>query len=141
MAAGELHPDYGPARLHPTAGATLVTARPPLIAINVDLDSTDLALATTIAAELRERGGGLPGVRALGLWLQARGRVQVSMNVHDYSATPLPEVLARIAARAPIHEAELVGLVPAAALAGFPPEIPLRNRRTIEDALDGAQSS
>jgi glutamate formiminotransferase / 5-formyltetrahydrofolate cyclo-ligase len=141
IADGELTPDYGPDEIHPTAGATLVTARPPLIAFNVDLDSKDLALATTIAAELRERDGGLPGVRALGLWLEARGRVQVSMNVHDYRAAPLPEIVARIAARAPIAEAELVGLAPAAALAGFPPEIPLRNRRTIEDALDPPQSS
>ena len=141
IAAGELQPDYGPPELHPTAGATLVTARPPLVAFNVDLDSTDLALATTIAAELRERDGGLPGVRALGLWLEARGRVQVSMNVHDYKAAPLGQIVARIAARAPIHQAELVGLAPAAALADFPADIPLRNRRTVEEALDGAQSS
>jgi glutamate formiminotransferase len=141
MADGELKPDYGPDEIHPTAGATLVTARPPLLAFNVDLDSKDLALATTIAAELRERDGGLPGVRALGLWLEARGRVQVSMNVHDYTAAPLTEIVARIAARAPIAEAELVGLAPAAALAEFPSDIPLRNRRTIEDALDASQSS
>jgi glutamate formiminotransferase / 5-formyltetrahydrofolate cyclo-ligase len=141
MAAGELAPDYGPDEMHPTAGATLVTARPPLVAFNVDLDSTDLALATTIAAELRENRGGLPGVRALGLWLDTRGRVQVSMNVHDYTAAPLPAIIERIAARAPIAEAELVGLAPAAALADFPADIPLRNRRTIEDALDRSQSS
>src|SRR3954471_12376047 len=89
MTSGALTPDYGPPEIHPTAGATLVTARPPLIAFNVELDSTDLALATTIASELRESAGGLPGVRALGLWLEARGRVQVSMNVHDYRAAPL----------------------------------------------------
>lgn len=141
MAAGELEPDYGPDEIHPTAGATLVTARPPLIAFNVDLDSKDLALATTIAAELRESGGGFPGVRALGLWLDARGRVQVSMNVHDYNAAPLAAIVERIAARAPIAEAELVGLAPAAALADFPAAVPLRNRRTIEDALDPPQSS
>src|SRR4051794_16466314 len=141
IASGELAPDYGPAELHPTAGATLVSARPPLIAFNLDLDSTDLALATTIAAELRESGGGLPGVRALGLWLEARGKVQVSMNVHDYRQAPLPEIISRIGERAPVKEAELVGLAPAAALADFPAEIPLRNRRTIEDALDRSQSS
>src|SRR4051812_34283668 len=141
MSSGQLTPDYGPAEIHPTAGATLVTARPPLIAFNVELDSTDLALATTIAAQLREGTGGFPGVRALGLWLEARGRVQVSMNVHDHQAAPLPEIVARIAERAPIAEAELVGLAPAAALADFPAEIPLRNRRTIEDALDRSQSS
>jgi glutamate formiminotransferase / 5-formyltetrahydrofolate cyclo-ligase len=141
IASGELAPDYGPAEIHPTAGATLVTARPPLIAFNVDLGSTDLALAATIAADLRESAGGLPGVRALGLWLEARGTVQVSMNVHDYRAAPLPEIVDRIRKRAPIKEAELVGLAPAAALADFPADIPLRNRRTLEDALDPAKSS
>ena len=141
IAAGELKPDYGPAEIHPTAGATLVTARPPLVAFNVELDSTDLALAAKIAAELRESGGGLPGVRALGLWLEGRGCVQISMNVHDYRRAPLPEVVERIRARAPIADAELVGLAPAAALADFPADVPLRNKRTIEDALDPPQSS
>jgi glutamate formiminotransferase len=141
IACGELRPDYGPAEIHPTAGATLVTARSPLVAFNVELASTDLALATTIAAELREGGGGFPGVRALGLWLDRRGHVQVSMNIHDYRAAPLPELVARIRERAPVLEAELVGLAPAAALADFPADIPLRNRRTIEDALDPAKSS
>jgi glutamate formiminotransferase/glutamate formiminotransferase/formiminotetrahydrofolate cyclodeaminase len=141
VASGELVPDYGPAELHPTAGATLVTARPPLIAFNVELASADVDLACAIAAGLREGGGGLPGVRAIGLLLEASGRAQVSMNVHDHNAAPLAEIIERIAARAPIAEAELVGLAPAAALVGFPVEIPLRNRRTIEDALDRSQSS
>jgi glutamate formiminotransferase / 5-formyltetrahydrofolate cyclo-ligase len=141
IASGELAPDYGPAELHPTAGATLVTARPPLIAFNIDLDSTDLALATTIAAELREGGGGFPGVRALGLWLESRGKVQISMNIHDYRAAPPAEIVTRVRERAPVAEAELVGLAPAAALAHFPADIPLRNRRTVEDALNPSQSS
>jgi glutamate formiminotransferase/glutamate formiminotransferase/formiminotetrahydrofolate cyclodeaminase len=141
VASGELVPEYGPAELHPTAGATLVTARPPLIAFNVELDSADVGLACAIAAELREAGGGLPGVRAIGLLLERSGRAQVSMNIHDHRAAPLAEIVARIAARAPVAEAELVGLAPAAALVGFPAEIPLRNRRTIEDALDPSQSS
>lgn len=141
IAGGELAPDYGPHELHPTAGATLVTARPPLVAFNVDLDSIDLALAATIAAELREAAGGLPGVRALGLWLETRGTVQVSMNVHDYRAAPLAEIVARIREHAPVRQAELVGLAPAAALADFPADVPLRNRRTIEEALDPSQSS
>jgi glutamate formiminotransferase len=141
IATGELAPDYGPAEIHPTAGATLVTARPPLIAFNVELDSSDLELAKRVAAEIRESGGGFPGVRAIGLPLDSRRRAQVSMNVHDYEAAPLAEIVARIAARAPVAEAELVGLAPAAALAAFPAEIPLRNRRTIEDALDAPQSS
>jgi glutamate formiminotransferase len=139
--SGELVPDYGPAVIHPTAGATLVTARPPLVAFNVELDSDDRELATTIAAELRESGGGPPGVRALGLWLESRGRPQISMNIHDYRNAPLTEIVERIRARARVHEAELVGLAPAAALADFPADLPLRNRRTIEDALDPAKSS
>ena len=141
IASGDLVPDYGPAEIHPTAGATLVTARPPLIAFNIDLDSTDLELARRVAAEVREGGGGFPGVRAIGLWLETPGRVQISMNIHDHVAAPLAEIVALIAARAPVAEAELVGLAPAAALAGFPSEITLRNRRTIEDALDPPQSS
>jgi len=141
ITSGELHPDYGPADIHPSAGATLVTARPPLIAFNVELASADLELARTIAAELRESGGGLPGVRAIGLLLEHSGRAQVSMNVHDFTAAPLAEIVARISARAPVAEAELVGLAPAAALADFPADIPLRNRRSIEEALDRSQSS
>jgi glutamate formiminotransferase len=137
----ELTPDYGPAELHPTAGATLVTARPPLIAFNVELASDDLALAQQIASQIRESGGGFPGLRAIGLLLEASGRAQVSMNVHDHTAAPLAEIVARIAAQAPVAEAELVGLAPAAALADFPADIPLRNRRNIEDALDPSQSS
>lgn len=141
MASGDLQPDYGPAELHPTAGATLVTARPPLVAFNVELDSTDVELARAVAAKLRESGGGFAGVRAIGLFLESRGRAQVSMNVQDHEAAPLAEIVAAIAATAPVAEAELVGLAPAAALAGFPAQIPLRNRRTIEDALDRSQSS
>jgi glutamate formiminotransferase len=141
LAAGEIRPDYGPVELHPTAGATLMTARPPLIAFNVELDSADVELARAIASELRENGGGFPGLRAIGLGLDASGRAQVSMNVHDHREAPLAEIVARIRARAPIAEAELVGLAPEAALADFPADIPFRNRRTIEDAVDPAQST
>lgn len=141
IAGGELTPDYGPAEMHPTAGATLVTARPPLIAFNVELAGNDLDAAAAIAAELRESGGGFPGVRAIGLLLRASDRAQVSMNIHDYRVAPLAEIVARIQARAPIAEAELVGLAPASALADFPADVPLRNGRTIEDALDPSQSS
>jgi glutamate formiminotransferase len=140
--AGELVPDYGPAEIHPSAGATLVTARPPLIAFNVELATDDVELAKQIAAELREHdGGGLPGLRAIGVMLDARDCAQVSMNVHDHEAAPLAEIVARIRRRAPVAEAELVGLAPAAALEDFPEDLPLRNRRTIEDALGSAQSS
>jgi glutamate formiminotransferase len=139
MRSGELAADFGPARAHPTAGATLVTARPPLVAFNVDLDTDDLRLARQIAAELREQGGGLPGVRAIGLPLETRGRAQVSFNVHDHRAAPLGELVAAVRAKAPVAEAELIGLAPRAALDGFPDEIPLRGfdpeKHVIENAL------
>jgi glutamate formiminotransferase len=137
--AGDLKPDYGPPRLHPRAGATLVTARPPLIAFNVDLATDDVNLARDIAASLREAGGGPPGVRAIGLALPARGRAQVSFNVHDHRAAPLRDLVAAVRARAPVAEAELVGLAPAAAFDDFPADVPLRGfdpqRHLIENAL------
>jgi glutamate formiminotransferase/glutamate formiminotransferase/formiminotetrahydrofolate cyclodeaminase len=122
LVAGELRPDFGPERLHPTAGCVLVGARRPLIAFNVDLDSDDLAAALEIAAVVRESGGGFPGVRALGFPLVSRGLVQVSMNIEDWRAAPLPDVCARIAdeaARRHVEVAglELVGLIPAGAAA------------------------
>lgn len=128
--AGELRPDQGPELPHRTAGATLVTARPPLGAFNVELDSDDLDVARAVAAGLRESGGGLPGVRAIGLRL-ASGRVQVSTNVHDPAAVPLGRVVEEIRAlAAPLKarplEAELVGLIPATALAGYPGDVPIR---------------
>ena len=139
IAAGELVPDYGPASLDPRSGAVLVGARPPLVAFNVDLATDDLELARAIAADLRESGGGLPGVRALGLRLAARGRAQVTCNVHDHRAVPLAEIVARVRARAPVAECELVGLAPAAAFDGFPEDVPLRDfdprRSLIENAL------
>jgi glutamate formiminotransferase/glutamate formiminotransferase/formiminotetrahydrofolate cyclodeaminase len=135
----ELAPDYGPPRTHPTAGATLVTARPPLIAFNVDLATDDVELARRIAARLRESGGGPLGVRAIGLALPARGRAQVSFNVHDHRAAPLRDLVAAVRAAAPVAEAELVGLAPAAAFDGFPADVPLRafdpDRHLIENAL------
>ncbi len=139
MQAGELVPDYGPAAPHPTAGAVLVTARPPLAAFNVDLDTDDVELARAIAAELRESGGGQAGVRAIGLYLPARRRAQVSFNVHDPVGVPLADLVARVRERAPVAEAELVGLAPRAAFAGFPDDVPLRGfdpeRHLIEEAL------
>ena len=126
MQSGELAPDYGPREPHPTAGAVLVTARAPLAAFNVDLDTDDVELARAIAAELRESGGGPAGVRAIGLYLPARGRAQVSFNVHDPVAVPLADLVARVRDRAPVAEAELVGLAPRAAFAGFPGDVPLR---------------
>ncbi len=130
MEAGELRPDYGPALPHRRAGATLVTARPPLAAFNVELDTGDLEVARAVAAALRESGGGLPGVRAIGLVLSS-GRGQVSTNVNDPLSVPLGQVVERVRElAAPLGarpvEAELVGLVPAAALEGYPADVPVR---------------
>jgi glutamate formiminotransferase/glutamate formiminotransferase/formiminotetrahydrofolate cyclodeaminase len=138
LSNGELRPDCGPPQLQPTAGATLVAARPPLVAFNVELQPpATKADAMGIAAGIRESGPtGLPGVRAIGLDLAARGGVaQVSLNVEDHERVSLAEVVAAIARHAPIAEAELVGLAPARAFDGFPDDIPVRNRRTIEDAV------
>jgi glutamate formiminotransferase len=144
MEGGELRPDYGPARAHPSAGAVLVTARPPLVAFNVELQSDDLDLARRIAASLRESGGGLPGVRALGLPLAERRRAQVSFNVHDHRFVPLRTLVAAVREQAPIVCGELVGLAPAAAFEGFPDDVPLRGfdpaRHLIENALGSASS-
>lgn len=139
MHAG-LRPDHGPARLAPRSGATLVTARPPLVAFNVELEVGDVELARRIAAELREAGGGPRGVRAIGLALESRARAQVSFNVEDPLATPLAELVAQVARRARVAGAELVGLAPRAALEGFPEDVPLRASRpcAIEDALRSA---
>lgn len=143
MESGELRPDFGPALPHRRAGATLVTARPPLAAFNVELDSGDLEIARSVAAGLRESGGGLTGVRAIGLLLSS-GRAQVSTNVHDPLSVPLGEVVERVRALgAPLGarplEAELVGLIPRASLAGYPEDVPIRgfepSRHTIEARL------
>jgi len=147
MESGELRADHGPDEPHPRAGATLVTARPPLAAFNVELDSGDIEVARAVAAGLRESGGGLPGVRAIGLAL-AGARGQVSTNVHDPAATPLALVVERVRAlAAPLGarpvEAELVGLIPEAGLAGYPQDVPIRGfdpgRHTIERRLEGIE--
>jgi glutamate formiminotransferase len=119
--AGELEPAFGPALLDPAAGAVLVGARRPLIAFNVNLRG-ELAVAREVAALVREAGGGFPGVRALGLDLPAAGVVQVSMNVEDWEAAALHEIVARVAREAEARGAEvlgseLVGLMPAGAAA------------------------
>ena len=129
MAAGELQPDFGPDAPHPGAGATLVTVRPPLAAFNVLLEGVDMDVARKVSAGLRESGGGLTGVRAMAVDLGADGP-QISTNVHDPIAVPLALVVARIGELAAESggrpaAAEIVGLVPEAALAGFPEEIPI----------------
>lgn len=114
-------PDFGPARLHPTAGAVAVGARPFLIAYNINLESRDLELAKNIARRVRERSGGLPRVQALGLLLEDLDCVQVSMNLLDHSITPMWRVWETVGelARAEgveARESELIGLCPLAAL-------------------------
>jgi glutamate formiminotransferase len=143
MEGGELRPDFGPSLPHPSAGATLVTARPPLAAFNLELDSDDPELARAVAAGLRESGGGLRGVRAIGLRISG-GRTQVSTNVHDPIAVPLAAVVSAVRELAePLGArplaAEVVGLVPSAALAGYPADVPIRDfdpqRQVIENRV------
>jgi glutamate formiminotransferase len=119
--AGELAPEFGPGELDERSGAVLVGARRPLIAFNVNLRG-ELAAARAIAAAVRERDGGFPGVRALGLDLPRAGLVQVSMNIEDWEAAALHQVLARIeseasALGADVLGSELVGLMPGGAAA------------------------
>ena len=127
----EVEPDFGPAVLHPTAGAALVGARPPLVAFNLELGTEDLEVARTIAARVREQGGGLPGVRAIGVKLERQRAVHLSMNVQNPFAIPLVEVVERVRDEAEregveITGGELIGLAPAAALEDFPDDVTLR---------------
>jgi glutamate formiminotransferase len=120
--AGELAPNFGPPRLDPAAGGVLVGARRPLVAFNVNLRADGVGIAREIASVVREADGGFTGVRALGLDLPAAGVVQVSMNVEDWEAAPLHEIVARVEAEAAARSvevvgSELVGLMPAGAAA------------------------
>jgi glutamate formiminotransferase len=138
--AGELVPDFGPKTIDLSTGAVLVGARPPLVAFNIELaPPATKADARRIAAAIRDGGPeGLPGVRAIGLELPARGNVaQVSTNVEDHLAVPLASLVAAVERHADIAECELVGLAPAAAFDGFPDSVAVRNRRTVEQALAG----
>jgi glutamate formiminotransferase len=140
MASGELRPDLGPDEPHASAGATLVTAREPLVAFNVELDTPNPEIAREIAAGLREADGGLPGVRALGLPREGE-RTQVSMNIHDPEEVPLAMVVAELTRLAAQHgvrpiEAELVGLVPEAAVEGYPDEPRIRNFDPMRDVIE-----
>jgi glutamate formiminotransferase/glutamate formiminotransferase/formiminotetrahydrofolate cyclodeaminase len=119
LAAGDLAVDFGPVLFDPGVGAVLVGARPPLIAFNVNLRAP-LEVAREVAAVIRESGGGFPGLRALGLDLPTAGLVQVSMNVENWQAAPLAEIVARIEREAKrrggeVAGTELVGLMPAGA--------------------------
>ena len=120
--AGEVVADFGPARLDERAGGVIVGARRPLIAFNLNLGGASVEVAREIASVVRERGGGFPGVRALGLDLPRAGVVQVSMNVEDWEAAALHEIVARVenearSRGASVLGAELVGLMPAGAAA------------------------
>jgi glutamate formiminotransferase len=119
LESGELAPDFGPPRLDERAGGVIVGSRRPLIAFNVNLRGP-VAVAREIASIVRERDGGFPGVRALGLDLPRAGLAQVSMNVEDYEAAALHEIVERVAAEADargveVVGSELVGLIPAGA--------------------------
>jgi glutamate formiminotransferase/glutamate formiminotransferase/formiminotetrahydrofolate cyclodeaminase len=114
-------PDFGPSHFHKTAGATVIGARSPLIAFNVNLRSTDLALARSIAKDIRQSNGGLPHLKAIGVELASRQLVQVAMNLTDYIITPIHVAFEAVRARAAeqgvaIAGSEIIGLVPQAAL-------------------------
>jgi glutamate formiminotransferase len=143
LATPEWEPDFGPSRPHPTAGASVIGARMPLVAYNINLDTDRLDVARAIAARVRTSSGGLPFVKAMGISLADRGLVQVSMNLTDFTRTPIRAVFDLVQREAQHHgvrvlESEIVGLVPAAALpasaeqdfklAGFSPDQILENR-------------
>jgi glutamate formiminotransferase/glutamate formiminotransferase/formiminotetrahydrofolate cyclodeaminase len=143
IADEELTPDFGPRRLHRSAGAVLVAARPPLVAFNLELaPPAHLGTAREIAASIREGGPeGLAGLRAIGIELETRERTaQVSMNVEDPDSLPLAAIVDAVSRHADVAAAEIVGLAPRAALAGFPAELEIRGfdpaRQIIENHLD-----
>jgi glutamate formiminotransferase / 5-formyltetrahydrofolate cyclo-ligase len=132
-------PDFGPSQMHPSGGAVAVGARPFLIAYNINLESDDLGLARRIARRVRESGGGLPRVQANGFWIEELRRAQVSMNLLDFTVTPLWQVWETVRAEAAgdgveLAESELIGLAPVAALlevadhAGAAADAPLEDR-------------
>lgn len=142
MARPEWAPDFGPSRLHPTAGATAVGARFFLIAVNSILGTEDLDVARQIAREVRESGGGLPAVRALGIDLPSRRRVQVSMNLVDHRRTSLGTLLAEVRRRAEdrgveVEETEIIGLVPQEALAEAAAELRPSAEHWADRSLEG----
>jgi glutamate formiminotransferase len=136
LAATDATPDFGPTELHPRAGATLVAARPPLVAFNVELAAPATpADARAIAALIREGGAeGLVGVRALGIALTG-AVAQVSTNIEDPERTRPAEVVRAVRRHAEIRTAELVGLPPARYFVDFPADVPIKHRRMLEEAL------
>ncbi|MDX6530071.1 MAG: glutamate formiminotransferase / formiminotetrahydrofolate cyclodeaminase [Blastocatellia bacterium] len=143
-------PDVGEPRLHESAGAIAVGARPFLIAFNVNLRTQEVGIARRIARVVRERDGGLPFVKALGFELQSRGMVQVSMNLIDYEQTTIARAFAAVQREASrlgveIAGAEMVGLLPRAALDRSAPYFPLlenfRESLVLETLLETAESN
>ena len=136
-------PDFGPARVHPTAGAMAVGARPFLIAYNINLESRDLELAKRIARRIRESSGGLPRVQANGFWIAELDRAQVSMNLLDYKTTPLWlvwEAVRSEAAEDGVHlaESELIGLAPLGSLVDVADHAGVSAHLSQEERLAGA---
>ncbi|HOP51263.1 MAG: glutamate formimidoyltransferase [Thermovirgaceae bacterium] len=117
----ERHPDVGEAKMHPTAGATVVGARKFLVAFNVNLGTCRIEIAKEIARSIRFSGGGLAHVKAIGLALEEKGMVQVSVNIVDHEKNPLYRVLELVRMEAsrwgvPVVETEIYGMVPASAI-------------------------
>ena len=136
-------PDYGPPRTHPTFGAIAVSARPFLIAYNINLDSDDVELAKRIARRVRESSGGLPKVQASGFWIAELGRAQVSMNLLDFSVTPMWlvwDTVRELAAEDGVEpaESELIGLAPLAALLAVADRAGIDSSEPREARLAGA---
>jgi glutamate formiminotransferase / 5-formyltetrahydrofolate cyclo-ligase len=139
----EFEPDFGPARLHPTAGAVVVGARPFLIAYNINLDSTDLELAKRIGRQIRESSGGLPRVQAMGLFLDDLECAQVSMNLLDFTVTPMWRVWEAVRDAAEVEdvelkESELIGLCPIQALLDVADHIGVPGRVKTEERITWA---
>lgn len=136
-------PDFGPARMHPSAGAVAVGARPFLIAYNINLASHDVELARRIARRVRESGGGLPRLQANGFWIEELRRAQVSMNLLDFGVTPLWlawETVRDVAAEDGVElaESELIGLAPLAAFLAVADRADAPGEDTIERRLAAA---
>jgi len=143
LSTPEYEPDFGPARLHPTAGAVVVGARPFLIAYNINLDTADVELAKRIAKQVRESSGGLPRVQAMGLYLDDLQCAQVSMNLLDFSVTPMWKVWETVRDAAEqenvaLAESELIGLCPIQALLDVADHIGVPQRVKTEERITWA---
>lgn len=137
----EKKPDFGPDKIHPTAGATFIGAREFLIAYNIYLDTDNVAIAKNIAKKIREKDGGLPCVKALGFWIEERKCAQVSMNLTNYKVTSIKKVFDEVTRlanelRTRVTESEIVGLVPEAAIKDFSPSEILIKKLPDEQILE-----